>query len=94
METGINRPLWSEINEFVTLNKMGDVDKFIEECIKIGFNIKQYGATPFVSKDEYKKENKTKKDRVIPTVESKERSKISIGVKATHDKTKINIYDE
>lgn len=98
METEISRELWSEIDDFVVLNKLGDTTEFITDCIKVGFNVKQYGNTPFVPKSEYKKENKTSSERLIPVVPPEDRSKADFGIGVKKNKKlvnkKNNIYDE
>jgi len=95
MDIKINESQYSEIKLFCELNKIQNIQEFINECITIGFNVKQFGTTPFIKKSEYKDLHTTKKNRIIPTVPKKERSQYNLGVGDKTTITKKNdLYDE
>jgi hypothetical protein len=94
MDIEINKTQYNEIESFCKLNKITDITEFINECITIGFNIKEFGTTPFVKKSEYKESQVTaKKNRVIPTVPKEERSQYNLGVSDKPNR-KNDLYDE
>ncbi len=55
MEITIPRPLENDIMNFVKLNEIKDINGFLSNCLRDGFNIAKYGYSP---KDNFEKENK------------------------------------
>lgn len=55
MSIEIPKNLEKEIKDFAKLNEVQDIDNFIIECLRDGFNIAKYGYSPV---DNFKKENK------------------------------------
>lgn len=47
----IQNKLLDEIKEFCQLNKIDDVDSFINKILRNGFNIEKYGNKPSIIKD-------------------------------------------
>jgi hypothetical protein len=43
----LNDKIIEEIKEYCQLNKIDDIDIFINKIVKQGFNVEKYGATPF-----------------------------------------------
>ena len=55
MSIEIPKNLEKEIKDFAKLNEVQDIDNFVIECLRDGFNIAKYGYSPI---DNFKKENK------------------------------------
>lgn len=51
----ISRTLETDIMNFVRLNKIENINDFLSNCLRDGFNIAKYGFSP---KDNFEKENK------------------------------------
>ena len=70
MSIEIPKKLEKEIKDFAKLNEVQDIDNFIIECLRDGFNIAKYGYSPI---DNFKKENKPFKneDYVEEKIEQK-----------------------
>lgn len=50
---------------YCELNSIDDTEAFIQECIVIGFNIKKYGNSPFITTKQDAK--MVIKDNILPT---------------------------
>jgi hypothetical protein len=70
MSIEIPKNLEKEIKDFAKLNDVQDIDDFVIECLRDGFNIAKYGYSPI---DNFKKENKPFKNEeyVEEKIESK-----------------------
>lgn len=55
MQIIIPRVLETDIMNFVRLNEIEDINGFLSNCLRDGFNIAKYGYSP---KDNFEKENK------------------------------------
>jgi hypothetical protein len=55
MQITIPRILETDIMNFVRLNEIEDINGFLSNCLRDGFNIAKYGYSP---KDNFEKENK------------------------------------
>ena len=61
-----DKKIYEDIKNFCSINSIEDEDEFMEECLRIGFDIKQYGTTPFIQKEEkiiVQKETKTNTEK-------------------------------
>lgn len=77
----ISRTLESDIMNFVKVNEVDDINGFLANCLRDGFNIAKYGVSP---KDNFKNENKPLK---IENYENTEESN-SKGVEKEEGKRK------
>lgn len=46
----ISKKLQSEIQDYCKINKIEDIDKFLEKILRNGFNIAKYGNAPIIPK--------------------------------------------
>ena len=52
----IPKQIKSEIEEYCRINDIKDIETFIVENIKVGFNVEKYGNAPFVQEIVVEKE--------------------------------------
>lgn len=78
MEITISKVLEKDIMNFIRINEIGNINLFLSNCLRDGFNIAKYGYSP---QDNFNKENKpfklenndnTKKESNVEGVEGKE----------------------
>ena len=55
MEITVSKVLEKDIMNFIRLNEIGDINLFLSNCLRDGFNIAKYGHSP---QDNFNKENK------------------------------------
>ncbi len=55
MEITISKVLEKDIMNFIKINEIGDINLFLSNCLRDGFNIAKYGYSP---QDNFNKENK------------------------------------
>lgn len=70
IEIDINDKLFEDINSYVTLNAIENINAFIVEMIVKGFNIEKYGNNPFEIISRQKKEKVKKISSVKKNVKS------------------------
>lgn len=80
----INKKLLQEIEKYCELNGFVDIEKKINEMLRIGFNIERYGDSPFYERKlekeevfEEKKENIIEKE-IIEVKKDKPKRKVRI----------------
>ena len=61
----IPKKIKKEIEDYCNLNDINDVDKFILDIIKTGFNIEKYGNAPFIQEIVVEKEDLNEKIKNI-----------------------------
>ena len=67
----VNKKLYKEINEYVKLNNLGDIDLFIDKLIQYAFTIEKFGIGPPINqKEEIKSVIKKEDDKIINTGET------------------------
>ena len=55
MEITVSKVLEKDIINFIRINEIGDINLFLSNCLRDGFNIAKYGYSP---QDNFNKENK------------------------------------
>lgn len=70
IEIDINDKLFEDINSYVTLNAIENINAFIVDMIVKGFNIEKYGNNPFEIISKQKKEKVKKISSVKKNVKS------------------------
>ena len=63
----ISKTLETDIMNFAKINEIDDINSFLANCLRDGFNIAKYGTSP---QDNFKKENKPLKIEKYDTEES------------------------
>ncbi len=90
----MNKNLKDEIDGYCKVNKIKDVDKFIEKLIRQGFTIEKYGMVPDITLTKQVKVVPSNQTNIIDQIAEIEKEAVKVKEEKITKKTDTDLYGE